>query len=184
MNVSTDWLAFQCCITQQPPPPASLWVAGIRRGIQVFVVWYRMSLREVAPGMKNPPLVTSSVNRSWVRHNECFHSGEMRWRGSMTSGLGEAGWGCFGTTGRWEETPRGRMNGQTDKKTRTDGRMASESFTLTSFSDVFRHFGGLLRRFCQCISFSWFVCVPSLSCVYRGWPKGAVMCVSFPKETS
>lgn len=115
MCVPTDWLAFQCCITQQPPPPASLWLAGIRRGTQVFVVWYRMSLREVAPGMKNPPLVTSSVSRSWVRHNEGFHSSEMRWRGSMTSGLGEAGWGSFSTTGRREETPRGRMNGQTDR---------------------------------------------------------------------
>lgn len=56
-------------------------------------------------------------------------------------------------------------------KMRTDGEMASESFSLTSFLDVCRHFGGLLRRFCQCISFSWFLCVPSLSCVYSGWPQ-------------
>lgn len=76
------------------------------------------------------------------------------------------------------------VGGWTDKqikKTRTDGRTASERFALTSSSDVCRHFGGLLRLFCQCISFSWFVCVPSFSCVYRAWPQGAGMCVSFPK---
>lgn len=55
------------------------------------------------------------MNRSWVRCNECFHSGEMRWQGSMTSGLGEVGWSCFSTTGWREEIPRGRMNEQTDK---------------------------------------------------------------------
>lgn len=138
-----------------------------------------------APGMKNPPLVTSSVNGSWVRRNECFHSGEMRWQGSMTPGLGEVGWGSASTTGWREEIPRGRMNEQTDKKkTRTDGKTASERFALTSFSNVCRHFEGLLGQFCQCISFSWFVCVPSLACVYTGWPKGASICVTSPKETS
>lgn len=126
--------------------------------------------------------MTSSVSGSWVRRNECFHSGEMRWRGSMTSGLGERRHEA--ALAPLDGERRHRVGGWTDKqikRTRTDGKMASERIALTSFSDVCRHFGGLLRRFCQCISFSWFVCVPSLSCVYRGWPQGAGMCVSFPK---
>lgn len=52
MNVSAD-LAFQCCSLRLL---LFLGVAGTHRGIQVFAVWYRMSLREVAPGMKHPPI--------------------------------------------------------------------------------------------------------------------------------
>lgn len=117
-----------------------LW-ASISWGIQVFVVGYRVTLPEVSPGMKNPPLVTSTVNGSWVRHNECFHSGEMRWRGSMTSGLGKAGWDCFNTTERRQETPRGRMNVQTDKR-RTDGEIARMRDSLLPLFWVFAAISG------------------------------------------
>lgn len=106
---------------------------------------------------------------SWVTHNESFHCGWMGWRGVM----------------RWrEETPQGQMGAQTDKNNgRMDGRVEKVgfSFTLTSFLDVCHHFGELLRRFCQCKSFSWFVYVPSLSCVYKGWPPGGRQ-ANYPPE--
>lgn len=50
-----------------------------------------------------------------------------------------------------------------------DGGMegCSAVFSLTSFSDVYCHFGKLLAPFFRHISFSWFVCcVRSLSCAF------------------
>lgn len=106
-----------------------------------------------------PPLVTS--NKWQLSHTSWVFS---PWWGEMT---------------RLDEVVRGDTAGaQTDKNHRwMDGQMKKFgfSFALTSFLDVCHRFGGLLRRFCQCISFSWFVYVPSLSCVYKSWPLGAGM---------
>lgn len=160
-NISTDRLTLDFCITRHCP------AASLHFDWQAFVVRYCMTLREVAPGRekkkkKSLPLVTSGESRSWVGCNECFDSGEMRWRGSVTSGPREAAVPLLddqrrllvgGRTGRWMSTG------------------SCKSFILTSFWGVCRHFGGLLRQFCQCKSFSWCVCVPSLSCVYRARPQ-------------
>lgn len=187
MNISTDSMAFHTVfsLSSQPPSPTprtSLWLAGISRGVQVFVVWQKMSLCEAAPGMKNPPLVTS-LNRSWVRWNECFHSAEMRWRVRMTAGLGGPGWGCLSTTRRQEETPRGRMNGQTDehKDGWKEGVWEVHSYLffwcLPPFRETFKAVLPMYIFFMVCL------CSLPLMC-YRGWPQGTGMCVSFPMETS
>ena len=126
------------------------------RGTQVLLLFDKgWGYAQELQGRKNPPISNLPVEHvmsafTVVRWDD--EAGRLvpsrRWE-----------WGCC------EETPHGQMDGQTSRKWRTDGNVATEGVTLTSFSGVCRHFGGLLRRFCQCISFSWFACVPSLSCV-------------------
>lgn len=78
---------------------------------------------------------------------------------------------------RLDEMVRGDTAGvdeHTDREMQqTDGRWDVCGLALTSSWGVCHRFGGLLGRFCQCISFSWFVYVPSLSCVHKSRPKGA-----------
>lgn len=105
-NECLNWLD-DIWVLHYPAEPSSsplvpFWLAGISRGMQVFVVWYQITTWSSSRDeKKNPPLVTSSVNGSWVGRNECFHSVEMGWRGSMTSELREVRWGCFSATGWW-----------------------------------------------------------------------------------